>query len=188
MGRRLCECGCGRAAPIAKATNTTRGRVRGRAFRCIQGHHQRGRNGARSNSWQGGRYITQAGYVQVYGPGHPNANGRGYVAEHILIASQSIGGQVPRGAEVHHVNGVRADNQPGNLVICENHAYHHLLHRRANALRACGHAGWTRCWVCGRWDAPENVYTKPRGTTSCHTECIRRYNARLRKTKKGGTA
>lgn len=35
---KLCECGCGEPAPIAKLTNTARGQVKGQPVRFIQGH------------------------------------------------------------------------------------------------------------------------------------------------------
>jgi len=40
-GEGLCECGCGRPAPIAKMTNTKKGHVKGQPVRFIRGHHAR---------------------------------------------------------------------------------------------------------------------------------------------------
>jgi hypothetical protein len=36
-----CECGCGRLAPIAKITNTAKGRVAGQPQRFVHGHNRR---------------------------------------------------------------------------------------------------------------------------------------------------
>lgn len=61
-------------------------------------------------------------------------NGR-RVLEHIYKAEQALGKPLPEGAVVHHVNGVKHDNDtPFNLVICPDQAYHLLLHRRAKEL------------------------------------------------------
>ncbi len=38
---KLCECGCGQVAPIAKKTNRKRGWVKGEPLRFIQGHNGR---------------------------------------------------------------------------------------------------------------------------------------------------
>jgi len=38
---KLCECGCGLPAPIAKKTNTRRGHVKGQPIRFIVGHHNK---------------------------------------------------------------------------------------------------------------------------------------------------
>lgn len=40
---KLCECGCGEAAPIAKQNDTRRGWVKGQPVRFIRGHSMRGR-------------------------------------------------------------------------------------------------------------------------------------------------
>ena len=37
--QKLCECGCGKPAPIAVASNFTRGVVKGQPLRFIKGHH-----------------------------------------------------------------------------------------------------------------------------------------------------
>lgn len=39
---KLCECGCGQPAPIAKFSDATKGLVRGQPMRFIQGHNRRG--------------------------------------------------------------------------------------------------------------------------------------------------
>jgi len=104
--------------------------------------------------------YTERGYRRVFRPDHPRANKKGYVLEHTLIAEKALGHFLPSGVETHHANGSR-DNGP--LVICENGGYHILLHRRAEALLACGHAGWRKCRDCGRYDAPENLRSNKSG-------------------------
>jgi hypothetical protein len=57
---------------------------------------------------------------------------------HVQIAAAALGRTLPRGAEVHHVNGDKWDNRHSNLVICQDRAYHALLHRNLRILRAGG--------------------------------------------------
>lgn len=59
---------------------------------------------------------------------HRTTNYR-YRPEHLVLAERALGHALPKGTHVHHFNGVRADNKR-NLVICQDAAYHCLLHRR----------------------------------------------------------
>lgn len=51
------------------------------------------------------------------------------------IALKALGKPLPFNACIHHVNGKHWDNRNCNLVICENNAYHMLLHSRTAWLR-----------------------------------------------------
>jgi hypothetical protein len=64
-----------------------------------------------------GRIITYSGYVYIREPKHPNAHKDGYVAEHIKVMAAVLGRPLRRGEEVHHRNGIRHDNRPGNLEL-----------------------------------------------------------------------
>jgi len=90
--------------------------------------------------------------------------------EHVLIAEKILGKPLPKGAVVHHVNGDGRDNRPENLVICQNQAYHLLLHMRAEAYDACGRADWRRCGYCEKYEPQENMYND-RGTVFYHASC-----------------
>jgi len=51
-------------------------------------------------------------------PGHPNAyDGRGNVAEHTVVMSEVLGRPLHKRERVHHLNGIRDDNRPGNLEL-----------------------------------------------------------------------
>ena len=146
------------------------------------GNHLPKPRGSASPRWTGGRYVTR-GYVYVMGPGHPNADARGRVAEHVAVAVRARGGRaLPLGAEIHHVNGVRGENRVGNLVVCQDRAYHFLLERRSKALAACGHAHWRHCKRCHQWDDPSNLIVCGRSVE--HRACKNDYQ-RARYQKKG---
>ena len=145
------------------------------------GHNYPDRRGINNSQWRGGTQKTGNGYTQVVAFEHPNADLRGRILEHRLIAERVLGRVLPLGAEIHHLNGQKSDNTPSNLVICENHAYHMLLHRRQHALDACGHAGYLRCRHCREWDSPANlkVFERPKVGVdayhkTCHTEAERK--------------
>jgi hypothetical protein len=52
-------------------------------------------------------------------PEHPRAStGNGsYVFEHVLVMEEMLGRYLLPGENVHHRNGVRDDNRPGNLEL-----------------------------------------------------------------------
>jgi hypothetical protein len=91
------------------------------------------------------------------------------------MAEKALGGHLPKGAEVHHVNRVAADNGPGNLVICQDASYHKLLHVRTNALQSCGHVNWLKCPYCQQYDSPENMYVRPSKINGFHRICAVQY-------------
>lgn len=71
--------------------------------------------------------MHPSGYIYIFVDGKP-------IGEHVHVAEQALGKKLPKGAEVHHVNGIKWDNCPTNLVVCPDQAYHKLLHKRMKEL------------------------------------------------------
>jgi len=107
--------------------------------------------GAANPMWKGGRQISSTGYVMILMRDYPRASTKGLVAEHILMAEQTLGKQLPKTADVHHVNENRADNSKGNLVICQSRKYHILLHMRMKSMKATGRPDMHCCSECKTW-------------------------------------
>lgn len=84
---------------------------------------------------------------------------------HRVRAENALGKPLPAGAHVHHADGTTGDNAP--LVICQDAAYHALLHVRMRVLRAGGDPNSQRvCGVC-RGLFPIGSLTVNR-CTDCH--------------------
>jgi len=170
---KLCECGCGEAAPIAKQTNKKWGHVKGEPVRFVRGHQ------GNLAKYRGGKAVHSCGYEQILAKDHPRADSRGYVSEHILICEKSLGKFLPNAAVIHHIDGDVKNNNLSNLLVCQDREYHNLLHRREKALKACGHASWRKCKFCKQWDSPDKlIIGKPnsRGSRSIyHIECRKLY-------------
>ena len=103
------------------------------------------------------------GYIGV-------ADGKRTVLLHVVVAMLAMKKPLPKGAVVHHIDGDKKNNWSCNLVVCQNQAYHKLIHQRTDALNACGNAGWLKCKFCGKYDAPENLRIYKSKTTGRHTE------------------
>lgn len=78
--------------------------------------------------------------------------------EHQRIAEKAIGKKLPTGAMIHHVDGDGLNNKNSNLVICQDTAYHKLLHLRQRAIRATGDPRARRCYRCKEWDDISSLY------------------------------
>lgn len=127
----MCECGCGQELSSTK--------VRFRA-----GHNMR----VQPHPARAQQKPDKRGYTRA------TRNG---IRRHIhrFIAEQVVGRVLPRSVRVHHVDENPMNNAHANLVVCENHSYHKLLHSRAAALRATGDPHKRRCAYCRKWGLPE---------------------------------
>ena len=115
--------------------------------------------------------ITSDGYHRI------TRNGVS-TREHVRIAENALGHQLPAEAVVHHHNQNRLDNRNKNLVVCENEQYHRLLHVRIAALKACGNPNWRRCYYCKKYDDPANMRVRTDGGGAYHQECSREISKR----------
>ncbi len=122
----LCGCGCGLPAPIAPQKLTKRGLEKGQFFMFRVGHSRKGRP------------LSSPGIYRKFG----------IRLQHVVIAEKALGKALPVGACVHHVDENKHNNANSNLVICQSHAYHFMLHVRARTLRAGGDPDTQK--ICGR--------------------------------------
>jgi hypothetical protein len=67
---------------------------------------------------------------------------------HVLMVERILGRRLPESAVVHHVNRNRKDNRNQNFVVCQDQAYHMLLHARTRVVQAGGNPRTDK--VCSR--------------------------------------
>ena len=95
---------------------------------------KRNQYGANNSYWKGGIVNDDAGYVLVKQDGHPRAKKHGgYVREHILVAERIIGRHLEPDEVVHHINGIKNDNRPENLMVMTK-SEHISYHRKKQKL------------------------------------------------------
>lgn len=167
---KLCECGCGAPVKICNRDDPRKGYIKGEPRRFLSYHQWRGRR------WTDNIRIDTDGYVLLYKPDHPQQNRR-YIQEHRIVVENILQKYLQVGSVVHHMNEIKSDNTPRNLVVCQDKGYHSLLHRRMRAFKACGHGSWRKCNHCHEHDDPKNMYTSD--TRAQHRDCHTKYeNAR----------
>ena len=89
-------------------------------------------SGSNHPRWKGGRIKRSDGYILIHCSDHPSVQGRlkKYVREHILVSEEKLGRFLKKGEKVHHINGIRDDNRPENLLVIKSNAEHLKYHRK----------------------------------------------------------
>jgi len=96
-----------------------------------------------------------------------------------LVAEKALGKELPKDAMVHHFDENPGHDSGNNLVICQNAAYHKLLHLRTDAIKNGKPANFRKCRFCKRYDDPENLKICKAGVH--HKECMNQYYRKKRK-------
>ena len=130
--------------------------------------------GERNHMWKGGIIPTGHGYLKE------KVSNDAYVPQHILVAERALGRLLSRKHPVHHVDQNRANNKNSNLVICQDAAYHNLLHKRMRVVRAGGDPNRDKiCAKCHACLDRETWFSKDRGSLDEFTNVCRECCAKL---------
>jgi len=95
-------------------------------------------SGDKHHGWNGGRYKHN-GYTYILKSEHPNSDINGYIPEHRFIMEQYLNqkfsdspalknGFLRKDWIVHHINGLKSDNQIGNLQALPKKEHSSWLH------------------------------------------------------------
>jgi hypothetical protein len=123
-------------------------------------------------------WLDSHGYPMVYVGGRK-------MNEHVYIAEKALGYRLPLGVEVHHFDETPTNNANSNLVICQDRAYHCLLHVRQRIVNAGGDPDRER--ICPICKALKNLgeFDIIKGKTNlrckdCRRKIQRKYDAKRR--------
>lgn len=85
-----------------------------------------GKFGSENPCWRGGK-IYRRGYTLVRIDRNHKffkmCNSTGYIGEHRLVAAEKENRLLEKWEQVHHLNGIKSDNRPENLVVLEAHKH-----------------------------------------------------------------
>ena len=82
-----------------------------------------GKTGKDASNWKGGIEITKKGYVLEYVENHPYSI-KNKVRQHKLVIERIIGRYLLPMEDVHHINCIKDDNRPENLMAFKHRRYH----------------------------------------------------------------
>ena len=91
--------------------------------------------------WRGGKTKNHEGYVLVYSPNHPRKHRDQYVFEHILVWEKTHGQPLPAGWVIHHLDGIKDDNRPENLVACPSRRHYDFIKALQTRIAALENGG-----------------------------------------------
>lgn len=173
---KMCECGCGEPTRIPDRNRFALGQIKGIPLRFKHGHNARHKNGFR---------LAGVNYLRMYRPDHEHSFSDGSVQIHTLVATAALGHALPPKAEVHHVNEDKMDNSNHNLVICQDRAYHLLLHARARVKRHGGNPNTQA--ICSHCHIVKDreFFSRSRSSWTGRSRWCRECNRECRKDKQG---
>lgn len=92
---------------------------------------------------------------------------------HELIAMKAFGRSLPSSSVIHHADGNPSNNANTNLVICQDQAYHMLLHALQRVLNAGGNPHTDKlCATCKTPKSKAAEFTRNASTwDGLHPEC-----------------
>lgn len=205
----VCHCGCGQPTTIVPETG--HGYRKGEHRRFLAGHFGRsikgcGVLGSRACKACGASFVVTTknrqqtfcsmkcigAHKKRFGKYYPTTDGR---RDHIIIAERALGRQLPVGVVVHHFNRSIRDASNSNLVMCQDQAYHMLLHARQRVKDAGGDPNTDKiCHKCKQVKpkvefSPSSHQGRPRLSSACR-ECAavaqRDFKARRRRLRRFG--
>ena len=88
----------------------------------------------KANNWQGGKdKINHYGYVLEFDETLPPTRGGRYTPRYRRVMEEKIGRKLEKYETVHHINGIKDDDNPFNLYLCTLSS-HRKMHNEMSQL------------------------------------------------------
>lgn len=86
-------------------------------------------------NWGGGKTLTPQGYILIYMPQHPFCTQKKYVFKHRLVIEKQIKRYLKPEEISHHLNEIKDDNRPANLIVFTSVSAHMKFHHNPNNVK-----------------------------------------------------
>lgn len=93
------------------------------------------KNGGKSPSWKGGERVATDGYKLIHTPNHPFKDFNNYVREHRIVVEKQIGRYLLKKESVHHIDEIKINNIPENLIAFTSESAHQRFHFNPNNVK-----------------------------------------------------
>ena len=92
-------------------------------------------SGKNNGNWKNGKKKHSQGYIYLLKPDHPFCNKDGYILEQRLIIEAQIGRYLLPTEHCHHLNEVKDDNRPENLMGFVSNSAHIRFHHNPDNVK-----------------------------------------------------
>lgn len=140
-----CACGCGELIPSIGSD--------GKPQTYKNNHHTKGQN---NGNYKKGWFIRDEYKFLTGYQGHPNANKKGEIREHILVMSNHLGRPLTKTEVVHHKNKDKLDNRVENLELTDRSLHQNTHNPRKDYKK---HIDEVICIECGSNETYKDVRT-----------------------------
>lgn len=91
--------------------------------------------GEKNGNFRGGIQIHNEGYIKILIENHPFRPRNGYIYQQRLIVEKQIGRALNPKEHVHHINEIKTDNRPENLMAFNSNSAHRRFHKNPNNVK-----------------------------------------------------
>jgi len=95
-------------------------------------------SGKKAPNWKGGIFYDKNSYIMVYCLNHPRPNGTfpNHMKRAVLVLEKKIGRYLKIGEIPHHINSIKDDDRPENLMLFSSNSEHMKYHWKYCNLRS----------------------------------------------------
>lgn len=91
-------------------------------------------SGKKNPKWKGGITMNN-GYIMIYSPNHPYKTKQNRVPKHRIIIEKQINRYLKPYEKIHHINGIKTDNRPKNLIAFISESAHQRFHHNPHNVK-----------------------------------------------------